>query len=246
MLLDSVKATLIDKQLMSPQYGYCLEQLMELAGLSCALSINKEYYKTSVPPQKIFIIAGPGNNGGDGLVCARHLKILGWDPTVYYPNAEKLCTKQPFYASLVTTLQKMYDIEVIKEAVKPEALQSYLEQSAYVVDSVFGFSFKPPIKKGVYLETLEKIAQNQANYQLISIDSPSGWDVDKGPPSSKDDPNLDPDMLISLTYPKLCSKYLKPGAFHYCGGRFISKKFAEEFGIIPLSYKPGSLIIKIE
>lgn len=246
MLLNSVKAALIDKQLMSPQYGYTLEQLMELAGLSCALAINKEYQTISpTSSQKIFIIAGPGNNGGDGLVCARHLKILGWNPTVYYPNAEKLCQKQPFYGSLVKTLEEMYDIKVIKHTLELDLLQKYLDEQKYVVDSIFGFSFKPPIKKGVYSDIIEKLAQNQHNFKTISIDSPSGWDVDNGPIVSENGLKLDPDMLISLTYPKLCSKFLKPEASHYCGGRFISEKFAKEFGIIPLNYEPGSLIIKL-
>lgn len=51
---------------------------MELAGLSVATSIYESgkidsFYK---PPAKILIICGPGNNGGDGLVAARHLKLF--------------------------------------------------------------------------------------------------------------------------------------------------------------------------
>jgi NAD(P)H-hydrate epimerase len=241
MLLNSVKAALIDKKLMSPEYGYTLEQLMELAGLSCALAINQQYKSKS----EILIIAGPGNNGGDGLVCARHLKILGWNPTVYYPNAEKMYAKQPFYNNLVTTLEKMYEIKVIKDSLGKEQLNMLFKQHKYIVDSIFGFSFKPPIKQGQYLDIINLLIENQkkrADIQLISIDSPSGWDVDEGP---KTEDYLDPDMLISLTYPKLCSKYLKPTSQHYCGGRFISKKFASEFGIVPLSYQEASLIVKL-
>lgn len=240
MLLNSVKAALIDKKLMSPEYGYTLEQLMELAGLSCALAIDQQYKTKS----KILIIAGPGNNGGDGLVCARHLKILGWNPTVYYPNAEKLYTKQPFYKQLVTTLENMYDITVIKDAYNNEKLQELIQQQKFIVDAIFGFSFKPPIKPGHYLDIINSLIDQQksGDTQIISIDSPSGWDVDDGP---KSDTYLDPHMLISLTYPKLCSKYLQPKCSHYCGGRFISKKFASEFGIIPLNYLPGNLVVKL-
>ncbi|XBW36688.1 hypothetical protein QEN19_002263 [Hanseniaspora menglaensis] len=243
MLLNSTKAALIDKILMSPEYGYTLEQLMELAGLSCALSINQEYFSNQ-GNQKIFIIAGPGNNGGDGLVCARHLKIFGWEPIVYYPNAEKLTTKQPFFGSLVKTLEEMYGICVIKETLSAEKLQTHLDDHKFVVDSIFGFSFKPPMKQGVYQEIVEKLVENEGKFKLLSIDSPSGWDVDKGPTSNCH--KLDPDFLISLTYPKLNSKFLKPNSVHYCGGRFISSKFAEKFEIIPLNYDKGSLIIKID
>lgn len=239
MLLNSAKAALIDKKLMSPEYGYTLEQLMELAGLSCALAIDQEYKSKS----NILIIAGPGNNGGDGLVCARHLKILGWNPTVYYPNAEKLYTKQPFYKQLVTTLENMYDINVIKDTPSEDKLHALIQEQKFIVDAIFGFNFRPPVKPGHYLDIINLlIDHHKADTQIISIDSPSGWDVDEGPNSDK---YLDPDMLISLTYPKLCSKYLHPKCSHYCGGRFISKKFASEFGIIPLNYLPGSLVVKL-
>ena len=56
--------------------GFSVDQLMELAGLSVASSILAEY-----PPSKfsrILIVAGPGNNGGDGLVAARHLYHFGY------------------------------------------------------------------------------------------------------------------------------------------------------------------------
>lgn len=56
--------------------GFSIDQLMELAGLSVASSILAEY-----PPSKygkILIVAGPGNNGGDGLVAARHLYHFGY------------------------------------------------------------------------------------------------------------------------------------------------------------------------
>ena len=41
----------------------------------------------------ILPIAGPGNNGGDGLVAARHLKLFGYSPSIFYP---KQLAKQPF------------------------------------------------------------------------------------------------------------------------------------------------------
>jgi NAD(P)H-hydrate epimerase len=43
---------------------------MELAGLSVACAVQKEY---------VLIICGPGNNGGDGLVAARHLAHFGFE-----------------------------------------------------------------------------------------------------------------------------------------------------------------------
>ena len=70
---DQAKA--VDEELMGP-LGFSVDQLMELAGLSVASSILAEY-----PPSKfsrVLIVAGPGNNGGDGLVAARHLYHFGY------------------------------------------------------------------------------------------------------------------------------------------------------------------------
>ena len=52
---------------------------MELAGLSCATAIAQTYpingLKNKDDPT-VLLCCGPGNNGGDGLVCARHLKMF--------------------------------------------------------------------------------------------------------------------------------------------------------------------------
>ena len=43
---------------------------MEFLGLCCAQALAKVYPKK---PSKVLVVCGPGNNGGDGLVAARHL-----------------------------------------------------------------------------------------------------------------------------------------------------------------------------
>lgn len=64
--------------------GFSVDQLMELAGLSVASSIESVYPRPAY--NKVLVLCGPGNNGGDGLVAARHLKHFGFDPTMYYPK----------------------------------------------------------------------------------------------------------------------------------------------------------------
>jgi NAD(P)H-hydrate epimerase len=52
---------------------YSLDQLMELAGLSVANVIRHQYPLSELSNHRILVVCGPGNNGGDGLVAARHL-----------------------------------------------------------------------------------------------------------------------------------------------------------------------------
>ena len=61
--------------------GFSVDQLMELAGLSCATAVATEYPRDHCP--RVLVIAGPGNNGGDGLVAARHLCHFGYDVKVW-------------------------------------------------------------------------------------------------------------------------------------------------------------------
>lgn len=56
---------------MSKAGTFSLEQLMELAGLACAQTLAQVYSKDTHPC--VLVCCGPGNQGGDGLVAARHL-----------------------------------------------------------------------------------------------------------------------------------------------------------------------------
>lgn len=58
---------------------YSIEQLIELAGLSVAQSISRAFKATLVSTdqaRRVLVVCGPGNNGADGLVAARHLKCF--------------------------------------------------------------------------------------------------------------------------------------------------------------------------
>lgn len=83
--LSSKIAQQIDKDLMSPEGGFSIDQLMELAGLACAEAVYRSYPPSS-RHQRILVACGPGNQGGDGLVAARHLSHFGYEPSVWYPK----------------------------------------------------------------------------------------------------------------------------------------------------------------
>ncbi|XP_038827767.1 NAD(P)H-hydrate epimerase isoform X3 [Salvelinus namaycush] len=210
---------------------------MELAGLSCATAItrvrlgisprsvscNDWYcprccemaYPTSslvIARPSLLVICGPGNNGGDGLVCARHLKLFGYAPTILYPKRPN----KLLFQGLTTQCEKM-DIPFLTEM--PEAM---VVDKAYnlVIDAIFGFSFKGAVREpfGSILDVLKK-----TTVPIVSIDIPSGWDVEQG---STD--GLQPDMLISLTAPKKSAKHFC-GRYHYLGGRFVPPAMEKKY-----------------
>ncbi|KAJ1721202.1 NAD(P)H-hydrate epimerase [Coemansia erecta] len=197
----------IDVDLMS-KYGYAIEQLMELAGFSVAESIAREY-----PVGKVLLCIGPGNNGGDGLVAARHLKHFGYQPVLYYP-------KQPekdLYRNLLTQCGH-HHIPVVDDLVKE------ITASSLIVDAIFGFSFKGLVR-APFDQTLA--ALREASIPIVSVDIPSGWDVESGDAHGV---GLSPDMLVSLTAPKICAKEFR-GRFHYLGGRFVPPEMAQKLNI---------------
>lgn len=63
------------------------------------------------------ICCGPGNNGGDGLVCSRHLKLLGFAPVILYPKP----TDKPLFNNLVKQCQ-MYDVPFVDAVPSLETL----------------------------------------------------------------------------------------------------------------------------
>jgi hydroxyethylthiazole kinase-like uncharacterized protein yjeF len=67
--------------------AFSIDQLMELAGLSVSQVVYRVHPLNK--GSRVLVACGPGNNGGDGLVAARHLRHYGYQPTIYYPKRSK-------------------------------------------------------------------------------------------------------------------------------------------------------------
>lgn len=226
--LNQQEAINVDQELFN-EYQFSVDQLMELAGLSCAHAIAQNYHPETA--KSVLVCCGPGNNGGDGLVCARHLKLLGFSPVILYPKS----VDKPLFNNLVKQCQ-MYSLTFINEM--PD-LQTLDRNYHLVVDALFGFSFKPPVRQ-LFAPILELLAQTSV--PVVSIDIPSGWHVENGPPEGS--AVLTPDMLISLTAPKQCAKYFK-GRFHVLGGRFVPPQLSEKYQLNLPEYPGTSQIVML-
>lgn len=195
-------------------------------------------YKVHPPSsgRKILIAAGPGNNGGDGLVAARHLHHFGYVPTIYYPKP----TNQPIFSGL----QKQLHHLSIPFLTTPESFTSALQSSDLVVDALFGFSFHPPVR-APFDSVLRDIIG--AGKPVLSVDIPSSWDVEAGPPPSDDQVGHDfmPEYLISLTAAKPSVRHFK-GKRHFIGGRFLGADIARKYGLDVPEYKGVDQIAEVD
>jgi len=236
--LNAVDAAALDVELMSTP-GFSLDQLMELAGLAVAEAVYQAVPSvptatTKTKTRKILLVCGPGNNGGDGLVAARHLYSFGnYNCTVVYP---KRSTKQHF----VNLVKQCEDVGIsIVETMPPkDEIDSY----DTIVDAIFGFSFKgtPREPFGTILHQLKEAQEADNNQTIISVDVPSGWNVDEGDVA---DTGFVPDVLISLTAPKFCSKEF--GGRHFIGGRFLPPKVASKYNVRMPPYEGVSQVMEV-
>lgn len=216
-------AKIIDDRLMS-RPGYTIDQLMELAGYSVACAGHDILKMSRSESKNVFIFCGPGNNGGDGLVAARHLKHFGYEPHIVYPKQ----AKGDIFVNLVHQLHEL-NIPIFSEFPS----QEILADTILVIDALFGFSFKGPLREP-YGSMIQWMQSMQHTLPILSVDVPSGWDVDHGDVFST---GFSPSATISLTLPKNCmSTYC---GTHYVGGRFMPPSLASEFNLIMPNYGVG-------
>jgi len=210
--------------------AFSLDQLMELAGLACAQTLATTYRKDVYP--RVLVCCGPGNQGGDGLVAARHLGMFGYQPTIFMPK--------PGSKDIYERLQKQCEnmkIPIIPPSNDIQELHNVLHVSDVILDAIFGFSFKPPIRSP-FDEILPIL--NSVRLPIVSVDIPSGWDVEKGNIFGV---GLRPNVLISLTAPK--EGVMDFRGKHFLGGRFVSKTLAEKYQLNLPEYHGYDQIVEL-
>ncbi|KAK8000687.1 YjeF protein [Apiospora arundinis] len=208
--LSAKAAAALDKELMSTG-AFSIDQLMELAGLSVSQVVYRVHPLNK--GNRVLVACGPGNNGGDGLVAARHLRHYGYQPTIYYPKR----SKSDLYQRLAKQLEDL-DVPFVEDF--PSALKS----TDHIVDAIFGFSFSGEVREPfpAVIKALE-----ETKLPVTSVDAPSSWNIEEGPPKSGVGSSFQPEFLISLTAPKPLVKHFQ--GRHFIGGRFVSPSIAKKY-----------------
>lgn len=137
--------------------GTPIQVLMERAGQAVADAIRSRYSR-----QPVVVWCGPGDNGGDGYVAARHLKRRGWSVVVEaaYPPA----TDAARWAA------SRWKGEVRPLSSSPSSGQLY-------IDALFGAGLTRPLEGEV--ATLARSARDNAP-RIVAVDTPSGVHGDTG------------------------------------------------------------------
>ena len=140
--------------------GIQAAELMENAGTAVAHEIERRW---SARP--VTVLCGPGNNGGDGFVAARHLAESGWSVRI------GLLGPREHPAG-----EARYQMERWRGAVEP-LTPAVLDRADLVVDAIFGAGLSRALQ-GPALDTLAAAAHRGT--PIVAVDVPSGMMGDTG------------------------------------------------------------------
>ncbi len=183
-------------RLSTERYGIPSLLLMENAGTRVVEFLEREF--PDLGKRRIAVFCGKGNNGGDGLVVARQLRMRGILPRVVLlgdPNELRddarvnfdILAKIGFLPYVVRTLDEWIGL-------KPDLVGSSL-----IVDAILGTGLTGPAE-GLYLEVIRDINASFTGAEVVAVDMPSGLASDSGERLGE---SIRADYTITFTTPKV-------------------------------------------
>jgi NAD(P)H-hydrate epimerase len=172
------------------KYGVPSLILMENAGIGVADFILGRYPRA----QRITVICGKGNNGGDGFVIARKLHDAGRIVEVIL-----LARSSELKGDAAAMFERLRAASVEASQELTVEFSHAIASCDLIVDAILGTGFKPPVK-GLYAEAIAAI--NQSGKPVVAVDIPSGAESDSMQPQSGDDAIARADAIATFTAPR--------------------------------------------
>jgi NAD(P)H-hydrate epimerase len=198
--------------------GLPSEALMENAGLAFAQEIKRML--GNVIGCRIAALIGPGNNGGDGLVAARHLR--DWGAKVYICLCAPRSQEDPNFKLVLERGIPCFQVGDAKEL---SAFGSIIFSAEVIIDALLGTGRLRPIEGAMKLalDLAREAKRKRPQMRVVALDLPSGLDADTG----RTDPACLPaDVTVTLGYPKL-------GLCTFSGYKSVGHLAVADIGIPP-------------
>jgi NAD(P)H-hydrate epimerase len=192
----------IDKDT-SERWGVPSIRLLENAGAAVARFLLSQYPRA----ERIGVLCGKGNNGGDGFVAARKLVEAG-----HAVRLLLLCDPAELRGDAAVAFQRMLPnlrppqapliVREVRELESSEAVEIF--SSDLLLDAILGTGFRPPLSP-LYAAAIAKL--NRATATVVAVDIPSGADADttkaagRNPPG-KDGSHARADAVVTFTAPR--------------------------------------------
>ncbi len=150
----------------SERFGVPSLTLMENAGSAVARFILSDYPRA----ERVSIICGKGNNGGDGFVAARKLREAGLAVRILL-----LCAADELRGDAAAMYQKLTTHPQVAQDERGLLSSPELWEADVVVDAILGTGFRPPASP-LYAAAIRRM--NESSAPVVAVDIPSGADAD--------------------------------------------------------------------
>ncbi|MGV6846279.1 MAG: NAD(P)H-hydrate epimerase, partial [Lutibacter sp.] len=188
-ILSPQQLALADKDTIKSDKITSLE-LMERAAIGCF-----NWIKSRIKPEDvtIHIFCGIGNNGGDGLVIARHLQINNYKVNPYVVNFSHKRTNE-----FLENYEKLKELGDWPEVINSEKEFPKITENDLVIDAIFGIGLTRPAT-GFTKKLIEYL--NRSKAFILSIDVPSGLFCNQ--PITDFNAIIKSNHLLTFQHPKL-------------------------------------------
>lgn len=199
------------------RYGTPGHVLMERAGIGAteALLNTFPYVQTAA----VLVVAGKGNNGGDGFVIARLLKKKGVTCEVVLA-AKKTEVRGNALRNLTAFVRLRGRVTEVTEPSQLDLVQEKLTRCGLIVDALLGTGLNAPVQ-GLMAALIDLI--NASGVPVVAVDIPSGLDTDRGEPLGT---AIQADLTVTFGYPKL-------GQVTDAGVEYVGALVVVDIGIAP-------------
>lgn len=173
MRLSTVEQSRQIDEMSQKVYGLTGEVLMESAGALASREIDLTFLP-ELTRGSAAVVCGPGNNGGDGLVVARHLHSAGHRDLIVYLVAPRDHQSPLFRLQLQRAeAQGLRIVDVLEIPERANQIQS----AELIVDALFGIGLSRKVEEP-FLSVIETM--NSAKAPKVSLDAPSGLNANTG------------------------------------------------------------------
>ena len=183
-------------RLTTERFGISSGALMENAGTAVA-----QFLAANVGPierQRIVVLCGKGNNGGDGFVTARKMREMGASPLVFlFGDSTELG------GDAAENFNRLHSIHLAPKPILNPAdwneARNSLAPADIIVDALLGTGLRGRVE-GLMAQAIEDVNRRDFRQMVIAVDIPSGISGDSGEFSG---PAIFADCTITFTAPKV-------------------------------------------
>ena len=171
-------------RLMMEEYGIQLIQMMENAGKNLA-ELSRRMLGGDVRAKRIAVLSGAGNNGGGGMVSARHLHNWGADVMLKVFGTPGETKNIPAHQLRILEVMGISNRDTVD-----------LNNTDLIIDAMIGYGLTGD-PRGIVANWITRV--NDAGRPVLALDTPSGLDTTTGTPGN---PCVRASATLTLALPK--------------------------------------------